>query len=446
MGLYDGWRVDGYPTLYPPNKTPVTSDVLEVGLIFAIVIIAFSLLLVIPGVRGRERLFYTIRVIVGVCILGCILLTNFGQEWHVAEIHNVPTQYKAGVKGEIHADIGVKIGLRSINVTLKGVPENIVMDEGRVNETINYNERFHWNSLGWVQGRGGFGPFAGLFNREYREAQLKGLPYPILWVAEYFTIDGEGIRFGRYYRQAGFYSHLMIWLAFPLWIIALILFKTTLQYASYFSMMTGGSLLIANILYATIQNPLPLEIPFSTEKVLIFHYGWCFWMNLVMAFLTILIGVVVFALDLRSPEALATFFNHDISQDVEEYYADPEDVKILAKRKTLFKSRKAAQIPSPNADVDNGGHVSATLSESGGFDNPLAPKEQSHFRKRTALQHMQKSRKMRARPEVPARKTARETIDYENFKPQPKSGAPGGPSVSYQSGQDNIAYEDVNKV
>ena len=52
---------------------------------------------------------------------------------------------------------------------------------------------------------------AGQINREYREAQLKGAPYPILWIAEYFTLDGEGIRWGRFYRQAGFYSHALIW-------------------------------------------------------------------------------------------------------------------------------------------------------------------------------------------------------------------------------------------
>lgn len=36
---------------------------------------------------------------------------------------------------------------------------------------------------------------------DYRRAQNQGTPYPILWVAEYFTLDGEGIRFGRHYRH-----------------------------------------------------------------------------------------------------------------------------------------------------------------------------------------------------------------------------------------------------
>jgi hypothetical protein len=52
---------------------------------------------------------------------------------------------------------------------------------------------------------------AGLLQRTFREGQKKGLPIPILWIAEYFIIDGEGIRFGRFYRTAGWYCHILLW-------------------------------------------------------------------------------------------------------------------------------------------------------------------------------------------------------------------------------------------
>ena len=45
-------------------------------------------------------------------------MCNFGQEWEVSEIHT-KTQYRAGISDEIEANIGVKIGLRSINITLR---------------------------------------------------------------------------------------------------------------------------------------------------------------------------------------------------------------------------------------------------------------------------------------------------------------------------------------
>jgi len=49
------------------------------------------------------------------------------------------------------------------------------------------------------------------FNREYRAAQFRGLPLPILWVAEYFTIDGEDLRWGRFYRESGLYAGICLW-------------------------------------------------------------------------------------------------------------------------------------------------------------------------------------------------------------------------------------------
>ena len=45
---------------------------------------------------------------------------NFGYGWYEDEIHDIHTQYKAFTHDEITADIGLHIGLRGINVTLKG--------------------------------------------------------------------------------------------------------------------------------------------------------------------------------------------------------------------------------------------------------------------------------------------------------------------------------------
>ena len=40
--------------IYEELKTPVTEDVLQVGLLFAFGIIAFSFIVIIPGIRGLE--------------------------------------------------------------------------------------------------------------------------------------------------------------------------------------------------------------------------------------------------------------------------------------------------------------------------------------------------------------------------------------------------------
>ena len=68
MPLFDAFRHKPGPTLYDPFKTAVTADVLEVGFIYAAVIVFFSLIAIIPGVRGRELIYTCIRILFGVFI------------------------------------------------------------------------------------------------------------------------------------------------------------------------------------------------------------------------------------------------------------------------------------------------------------------------------------------------------------------------------------------
>ena len=57
-GFYSAWRRNCGPTLYPDNKTAVSADVLEAGLIFAAGIMLLSFVLIVPGYRGREVRIY----------------------------------------------------------------------------------------------------------------------------------------------------------------------------------------------------------------------------------------------------------------------------------------------------------------------------------------------------------------------------------------------------
>ncbi len=77
-------------------------------------------------------------------------------------------------------------------------------------EVINYNERFSWSDP-WYQGRQDFGKFGGRFKQEFRAAKYRGVPYPIMWIAEYFIMDGEAIRWYRKFRLAGWYTLGIMW-------------------------------------------------------------------------------------------------------------------------------------------------------------------------------------------------------------------------------------------
>jgi len=456
--LYGGWRTKPFPTLYPSNKTPVTADVLESGFIFAACILAISFLVVLPGVRGIKRIYTLIRVLLSIFIVTSIMMCNFGQEWEVSEIHT-KTQYRAGISDEIEANIGVKIGLRSINITLRNGhvvyeerPDVVSLANGQVNETVNYNERFHWDNLGFHIGRAGFGPFAGQFNQEYREGQWKGLPYPILWIAEYFTLDGEGIRWGRHYLQAGFYSHIMLWTAFPLWILALITFPLVIRWGGYFSLCTGGCMIIAVILFATIRNANELIIPFEDAR-LVFHWGWCFWLCLVTGIICLVIGVIITIMDLRFPEYLSTFFGVDITQDLEEFYVDALEIQTHAAMPKKGKSRKHGnvlvsskatygQVKAP--DMNSNGGASANQPDDDDDDDddyenpPPKPNVQRMFRKKTIMGPLQKSLKKRPRP--PPRKPPAAEPDEDIYENQPSRVRFNG------GGNDNVAFEAEVKV
>ncbi|XP_048744080.1 dual oxidase maturation factor 1-like isoform X2 [Ostrea edulis] len=403
-GLFDAFRSNGAPTYYESNKTPFMADILESGLIYAFVIVAFSFFIILPGIRGKERIFVLIRVTVTLFIGGVIMLTNFGYEWEVAEAKNVKTKYKAGSAGEITADISVYMGLRGINVTLKAEDGN----RGPFNETINYNEHFDWR---WEQGRLGFGIFAGRFNQEFRAAQFRGTPLPIIWIAEYFTFDGEGIRWGRHYRQAGWYAHIMMWLALPLWVLTIVLFFILLKYGAYFLMLTGGVMVIANILWASIRNVNELIIPFSAEHKLEFHFGPSFYLNLITGLLCVVLGAVIWILDLRFPEVVTNFFGVDPLQD--------DDSVIQGVGFETVENRNGMEMQgAENGRPDDNHHASHRPSQTASADddeddddeiyeppvfNPRPTSKQTKFEKRKSrgvTQRLQKPRR-RAPPPVP---------------------------------------------
>ncbi|XP_046554506.1 dual oxidase maturation factor 1-like [Haliotis rubra] len=403
MGLYTAFRKNGAPTFYESVKTPFEADILESGLIFCIVILAFSFYIVLPGMRGKEVLFTFIRITVSLFIGASILLSNFAMSWEESVITNTITKYKAGTGKDITAEIGLHIGLRGVNITLKGEPEM------QLNETINYNEHFSWE---WRQGRLGFGPFAGRFAREYRAAQFRGLPLPVLWIAEYFTFDGEGVRWGRFYRQAGWYTHILLWTAFPLWVLANILFFVLLRYGAYMLLLTGICMVSGNIIWATVRNFNTLVIPFSAEHMMKFTFSSAFWLCLITGILCLILGIVIYILDLRWPRHIATFFNVDVLQDseeiqVEEIHAteveennDEDEDEDVEKR-----TNGASNAPRPTTSNDDDIYDVR-------FDIP-APKMRSE---RTFTQRFQKNRRKTKRPPPPPppQENSSEEEAYEN--------------------------------
>ncbi|XP_015177400.1 PREDICTED: dual oxidase maturation factor 1-like [Polistes dominula] len=346
MGFFDfGRSSEGFPSQYHSDITPVLFDVVEILFLTVFLLILIAFVCIIPGYSKKRSIYVTIKISFSL-IIGCfLLLENFGQEWEVGSIETV-APYKAGSNAEIDSVISVKIGLRSVNITLKGKGKNGELQ----NEIINYNERFSWT---WDQGRFGFGPYSGLIQRSLRSAQRKGLPIPILWVAEYFVIDGEGIRFGRFYRTAGWYCHILLWAAFSCWIVSNIMLQSVSRYAAYLIGLVGGLQILTCILWSTIRNETPLVIPFENETLTL-HFGLHFWMSVACGIFCIILALIIIFMDLRYPDNLSEFLGIDPLDQYDECLLSPDEIKTIAQNKNMTDdTMEMASVSDDNLSAQN---------------------------------------------------------------------------------------------
>ncbi|XP_038298132.1 dual oxidase maturation factor 2 isoform X2 [Canis aureus] len=238
---------NGELSFYPqPRHAPGFSVPLLI-VILVFLALAASFLLILPGIRGHSRWFWLVRVLLSLFIGAEIVAVNFSAQWSVGGI-NTNTSYKAFSAARVSAHVGLHIGLEGINITLTGTPVH------QLNETIDYNEHFKWR-LGEN------------YAAEYWEALEKGLPDPVLYLAEKFT-PSSPCGLYRQYRLAGHFAS------------------------------------------AALCVPLcPLRLGSSTLTT---HYGAAFWVTLATGILCLLLGVAVVSLHYSRPSALRTFLDQSV--------------------------------------------------------------------------------------------------------------------------------------
>jgi len=311
---------------YPANPTSADVDPIGAGLALAFVVVGAAFLL--PWTtswqwRKKRQFIQSTSFFVSLFVGAVILETNFGGEWQVSVIHT-RVQYTAYNGKMIDSYLGLHVGLRGINVTLVGIPIQ------QQNETINYNDHFNWE---WMQGRHSFGMYGGKIAQSFREGQLRGAPLPILGVADAFIPDGEYIRWGRNYRVAGYYAHIMLWLAFCAWLVTNALFMLNVRTGAQGLIVTGWLMLMANILYAgTLSwNYNPFVIPFQ-DAVITPVYGWCFWLCLAVGLFNCIVGIL-FLIIMQFPKGARIFFGPEQMETATAsvYIFKHDDVKANGK-------------------------------------------------------------------------------------------------------------------
>ncbi|XP_065703797.1 dual oxidase maturation factor 2 [Patagioenas fasciata] len=300
MTLFDG--------IYPFYPQPRKAFVFNVSTIIVIVVFltfACSFLLITPGIRGRARLYWMLRVLLSLIVGVVIVTVQFTGDWETGWV-TANTSYKSFSQALVNVDIGLHVGLAGVNVTLVGNPVN------QVNETINYNEHFDWS-------------FGADYDHSYGEGLEKGLPNPILYVAEKFATRSP-CNLHRQYRISGHYASATLWVAFCTWLISNMLFSMpVLVYGGYMLLITGAFMIFSLISFSTVRNSLMCPIHFGTA-VLHTGYGGSFWLTLAIGLLCLVAGIAVVALHYFSLDLLKTFF--DLREDKAEEHQEMTQVYI----------------------------------------------------------------------------------------------------------------------
>ncbi|XP_025740128.1 dual oxidase maturation factor 1 isoform X2 [Callorhinus ursinus] len=253
---------------------PVDTTLAVVIAIFVTALVTF--IIILPGIRGKMRLFWLLRVVTSLFIGAVILGT--------------PVQ--------------------------------------QLNETINYNEEFTWR-LGKN------------YAEEYTKAMEKGLPDPVLYLAEKFTPNSPCGLHGQY-RLAGHYTSAMLWVAFLCWLLAnVMLSMPVLVYGGHMLLATGLFQLLGLLLFSTATSltpPCALHLGTATLHT---HHGPAFWITLTTGLLCMLLGLAMAVAHRMQPQRLKAFFNQSTGKDPSLEW-NPEEGGLLSPR-----YRSTAEGPEP---------------------------------------------------------------------------------------------------
>ncbi|KAM6058381.1 dual oxidase maturation factor 1 [Chlamydotis macqueenii] len=292
MTLWNG----SFP-FYPIVNTCFPFDTTQAVIVSVFLSMLATLIIILPGIRGRGRLFWFLRMVMGLFVGAVVLTIQFTRDWETGWV-TANTSYKSFSCALVNADIGLHIGLAGVNITLVGNPVN------QANETINYNEHFAWS-------------FNADYDHSYSKGLERGLPSPILYMAEKFTTQSP-CSVHRQYRISGHYASLTLWMAFCTWLLSILLFSMPiLLYGGYMLLLTAALMLFSLLFFFTARNASKCPIQFGPVSLKT-DYGGSFWLTLVTGLLCLLLGLGVIILNSVQPEKLRLVFNLDEGKGEED--------------------------------------------------------------------------------------------------------------------------------
>lgn len=287
-------QTDVFP-FYSLWRTPFLFDTRIVELIIICLVTAITFIIILPGIRGKLRTFWLVRVLTSLFIGAVIIGVNFTRDWEVGSV-TTTTVYKSYSNRMVNASIGLLVGLRGVNITLTGNPVH------QLNETINYNERFSWESR--IQ-----------YDIDYREGLERGLPSPILYVAEKFNSNSP-CRLHQQYCVSTYYSSAIMWAAFCFWILSNVLFcMPFLVYGIYMLFATAVCIIVSLTSFATVRQAPECNIHFGST-ILHTRFGLSFWLSFATGLLCLMISIILLMIHIMRPRVLRRLFSFKDNEEL----------------------------------------------------------------------------------------------------------------------------------
>uniref|UniRef100_A0A1I7YX94 DUOXA-like protein C06E1.3 n=1 Tax=Steinernema glaseri TaxID=37863 RepID=A0A1I7YX94_9BILA len=197
-GWFSAFRDDFAPTRYESSQAPSSVNI-KVTLLFSVFVVPYlAFLIILPGLRVKRIISFitmTIQLGTGAMLFGSVYLPY----WNVGDAHIV-SQFRAHSTERHESLLGVRVGLGSVNITMKYV--RTVGDVHKRYDGLYFNEHYDITGISSMAS-------------ELQQAFHNGLPYPMLKVLEYFSLNQGSFDWGRHYRVAGHYTNALSSVPWP---------------------------------------------------------------------------------------------------------------------------------------------------------------------------------------------------------------------------------------
>jgi len=271
------------PFFFADRRTPVMLEPIFLPLLLILIAMILGFCLILPGIRGRERIFAALRFL----MLGSaglwIFFSVFCTEWISASTRST-VQLFSHDRELVESDIKLQLGFFSANITLRATDE--VKFPNR-----HWNERFQMHQI----------------DSDYNVLLKNGVPSPILEIASHFTSRSSRISLQRSKKFVLFFriSFAFQMLALILWLVAVCIISKTIAVGAQFLLLSGLSQVMSCTLIAFIPEMI-IHLPGSKLET---GFGWCWSLNMGMGLYALVLGIIIQIMECLAQSTIQEFFN-----------------------------------------------------------------------------------------------------------------------------------------